>query len=472
MLRCINSLLHLADFFGRTYSFESDYSQTFKTSIGGLISILLIISVSIIGFFFGKDIYERKMPITASSQAFLSPADTQISLTEIPLIITFHRNGGLPLLNYDKIFQMEMQILNVFQNATTSTKAYPGFIECDSNNYGINQDYVNKTVSNLIQQGLSPKCLNYKNDLYFQNDYSANNSTALHFRFKICNNQKNKNCLPYSQVTNPSNRYFIKLTYLNSYYDPMNYSNPFSYYEDALTQQVSTSFSKRNFLRFAKNILDTDLGWIFENIQTATYISLKSIYSDVNPISDDIIYIITLESPKVVSKSTRSYLKAQELLAKIGGLFNGCYIIIMSIIYYYVKIEYYIQLFHKTIKLQEEKVNKTPKISHVYKFATNNIIRNDIQLNNNKIADASGLELKLPKLPEKSKSEIEPIKSDVSSFKLLLNKILPFVYQDDRVKFNALEKYLTAILPIESYIAIHNKSNQEQEDKSEKKIVP
>ena len=72
-----------ADFIGPKYSFESRRSTRFMSYEGAVISILTVIFLSTIAFMFGKEIYERKLPLVSNSEENIS--HSTILLKEFPL---------------------------------------------------------------------------------------------------------------------------------------------------------------------------------------------------------------------------------------------------------------------------------------------------------------------------------------------------------------------------------------------------
>ncbi len=56
------------DFIGPQFSFQNSDSPRFQSIQGTLWSILAVLLLFISGYFFGKEVYERKSPITSSNR--------------------------------------------------------------------------------------------------------------------------------------------------------------------------------------------------------------------------------------------------------------------------------------------------------------------------------------------------------------------------------------------------------------------
>jgi len=68
---CSLSTLKRLDIFGLDLTFEEHSVQSFKTYVGAIMSIITFISIIVIGILFGKEVYERKNPLVASTQEVL-----------------------------------------------------------------------------------------------------------------------------------------------------------------------------------------------------------------------------------------------------------------------------------------------------------------------------------------------------------------------------------------------------------------
>lgn len=152
---------------------------------------------------------------------------------------------------------------------------------------------------------------------------------------------------------------YLVFRYLNTYIDHKNYNNPIVKYIDTFTTQIGSLFGKRSYFRFIRNKLIDDNGLFIESYNTIKYINLQAIVSDVIPTSNSQLFNLTLESMSIATKTIRAYMKIQELIAKIGGLFNGFRIIVMILINGYVSFSYYSKIFETIEKKKNKKSNKS-----------------------------------------------------------------------------------------------------------------
>ena len=352
LIRLIKEKVKSFDRFGREFIFEEKDSQSYKTSLGGVFTLILFVIVTIIGFIFGKEIFLRKTPNITSSEELVSYNETMIKITDVPIIITFHTYDGSPLIEIDRILELSSHKFSFDHNLKINLESYDGFSDCDAKKYGIHEKYVEKTVNESRTAGHTVKCLATNDDFYFMNSYSASNSQFLNFQIKMCNSSKiNHNCHP--DLITQTNQIYVLVRTISAYINPTDYENPITYYEESVNQQIGNQFLKRTFFRFAQNALETDSGWIIENKEIQKYISLKNIKQDINPTYGSEMYWITLESPSLRHKTRRVYIKTQELIATIGGLFNGIFIFFSIVTHNFVKYRFYANI-NNFLQIKEE----------------------------------------------------------------------------------------------------------------------
>lgn len=338
---CFNESLKKIDIFGKMYSFEKKGSQHFKTAIGGLFGIALVIAVAVIGFLFGKEIYERKIPNSNFADELLDYS--RISINEVPIMMYFKLEGGKYVEDIQSAFDFKIKMMTFHSNLSITFDWYPGIVPCSSKNFTNHADFVERDLKYAESQGIEAWCINTSPDLVFQNDYNSPNSTFVNLVMSYCDPSKRK-CHP--MLERIKQGLFITIKTMNSFVDPENYTDPINYYTQSITEQISDAIGKRIFMRYTKNTVQTDAGWILESNVYSDFIQLRSVKQEVNKYKEENreTYWITLESPVLRLKVVRNYLKVQELFAKIGGLFNACIIFVHIIISDYLNFKYYMHI--------------------------------------------------------------------------------------------------------------------------------
>jgi hypothetical protein len=377
MLEKISQVLTRIDLFGKTLIFEEKHSQRHNTTGGLIFTFLLLVVTCIIGFLFGKEIYERKYPVVVNSKEIISYS--RINTQDYPIFFSFSLKDGTGVKQSEDVFDVIISQITMDENLYITAKNYQGLTKkCDITVFPkIYQPIINETYRNMDnnQTGRELFCL-HKDGLYFQNNYMEKNSTMIGLRFFRCNPNKRK-CHP--QMDQILKEMYVSVFTVDAFVDPENYTNPITYSSKGYTQQVNNIFTKRSFVNVEKGILKTHKGWLFENNVDEEYFSQKEITVDVNPSVDNDFYRITFISGNLRTKDIRSYMKIQDLLAKLGGFYNGLLLICYVLIKDYVDFDYYNSIYDN---LQKSYLIKSKIQSKNNTNSNVNLISNYLENNN------------------------------------------------------------------------------------------
>ena len=92
MLEYFLKKLKKIDLYGRDLMFEEHDVQAFKTYVGSLLTLITFITLTIIGFLFGKEIYQIKIPIVTVSNEILN--ESLVPLSDFPIVMYFANKNG------------------------------------------------------------------------------------------------------------------------------------------------------------------------------------------------------------------------------------------------------------------------------------------------------------------------------------------------------------------------------------------
>lgn len=370
-------LIKNIDFFGKTYGFEENQSQSYHTIIGNLITISIIIVCIVIGFLFGEEIYKRDNPQVIDSFEILD--FSRIHNYDIPILISAQYANGSAMHNFSSVLDVHVTSFDLFYNSSSKVTYSQNVIkECNTSLYS--KQYADFTNSLFARNELNKNtgqsfyCLNQ--NYYFQNDHLARNSTFLNVRFAKCNPEK-RACHPKLDLV--FSNMIVTFSIVSSYLDPKNYTSPITYYFNNIAITLSDALSKRVYVGFEKRRLVTNKGWILDSIKEEEYIVNSVTSKDVNIPNKDREYAqVTFNSPSIVRKTIRSYMKIQELFAKIGGFFNALMIMINVILIHYINFKYYLNLIYDLDTFNEKSLISNSKILN----KSNNIFANPINHSN------------------------------------------------------------------------------------------
>lgn len=343
-----------ADFIGPKYSFESRRSTRFMSYEGAVISILTVIFLSTIAFMFGKEIYERKLPLVSNSEENIS--HSTILLKEFPIILYLSNIDGSPLENYESYFEYRIFTTSMNSNNTISIDENSiNFTSCDVNRYSKYNNLVEEVLNSSIHKtkDLNFLCLNFDDKTSFTNSYYSKNSTTINFGLRMCNN-KRKTCA--KDLIQKTSKLVLSVIFVDSFVNAYNYTNPINSYLKLLNYELSNSIFRRSYMRFGNNQLISDNGWIFGDYITQNYPVLQSIVPDDLHFPDsgrdeNMMFLMTLESPATRKIIFRSYMKIQDLFAKIGGVINVTLVLVQLCSHHYLRFIYYFYIREKILKI-------------------------------------------------------------------------------------------------------------------------
>ncbi len=255
MMNALFTEIRKINIFGRDYHFEKDFCNKSNSVPSFILTIINFIATIIVGFIFGKEIYERKNPIVTTSETTISLQESIFNLGELPIIFNFADKVGYPIEDskIEKILNITILGTTALNGVISETRSL--LKKCDQNNYK------NLTKLPFIQQITSTPRTRYCMDtnLEVMNKKGNPNSKNLAIMINKCRN----NCIP--ELEEFIEGMYIGLIYINDYITPNNYSQPIQYNMKSEAIKLSGKISKELTFSFTKNILKTNKGWIFED---------------------------------------------------------------------------------------------------------------------------------------------------------------------------------------------------------------
>lgn len=382
MFKCFSNSLKKYDLFGKSLAFEEQNKENFTTMLGSLLTYIIILICIILGGILGFEIFIKENPLVINSIKRIDYS--KIEIHNYPLIFIFNLGSGAEVKDVDELFDFSLLQYTIdTEDLSVTTNLYTGFKPCDANDYSIRyRDLVDNYIS-VTNQKLY--CINH-NNTYFQNPYTNSNSTFIAARFHDCGTViKNKKCSENADLI--TKNFFITLITFDAYLKPKSYDNPITYYTTTFTQQVSIEMKKRVFITTEIGVVETNKGIVFDDYFEEIYYTRTNLMKDV-VLGTDYFYNITFDSVLLRNRMIRSYLKIQDLLAKIGGFFNALWIISYILIRNYVVFSYYTNIYNYLREADKEIIDintktKVKVIDYIENYTTfNKLIDNVNNVNN------------------------------------------------------------------------------------------
>lgn len=373
--KLIKNLIYM-DFLGPMYGFEDNDSLRFKSFQGSLLSLIIVVLVTTASFMFGKEIYQKQLPTVSVNSEFLS--ESKIYFKYFPIIFHFSTINGTDIIDFTPFLELvSFSIQTDLSNKVTTTYDNLNLTSCSNksfttnknngNNKGNDNQTLMQKANNKLDSSNTYFCIDFEDDDFFKNENLSTNSVSYNFGFKLCKSNNSITSMTNSSLDNNTNYctgvikssseeaildyriedILISVYYVNSYVDYYNSTKPIQSYWENINYKLSNTYLRRSYMKFLNNQFNSDNGWLFEKIETFDYIQLQTILPDSmllsdSGIEDDLVYLLTLESPRFRAVIKRHYLKVQDIFAKIGGVMNVLLILSKILFSHYLRFLYLI----------------------------------------------------------------------------------------------------------------------------------
>lgn len=428
MTNIVKELYKKLDILSQKFNFEKDDSNIYRTVNGATLSIITFIAIFVIAILFGKEVFLRENPTITDSHEFID--DVKLNLTEFPFMISAFEDSGnyIDFFNY---FDYSIDSLYIDKFGKVSRKTDLVLRECSEINYNYNGNKFNELISELAK---NPRYCIFSNNTnhFIWNGFGKQNSSMIRMKLYFCNKETNPECLYNDSLLDKRPHMFIQ--YIDYIISSGNYKNPIIPYVVGKLYALSIGTTKLHNYIFSKNLYISDNGWLIENKKRYNYISFQNLKNDIEIYLQDIskpIAILQIESLKTQKTSVRSYLKIQELFARIGGIANALLIIANILCYNYLRFKYLVFTWENSFLYL---INKK-KMSNIFKneskkevntkSITNNLIKSNIFRNiesiHNNIVDSININHSFNQRKRNSHEEESIIDNkfiNVSSFEL------------------------------------------------------
>lgn len=326
--RKIIDLLRNRDFLSPPIGFEYQGSNKFRCIEGGFYSFLIIVLTAIIGESFPQDMIFRGNPNVLMGQEMIS--FSEVKLNKFPIVISTSFNN---ILSDEVISLIESDLVYfpIYANLTNGRTAYSKALKkCNLTDYNFSHEGLSNHFK-YAENSTGFYCLDHKN-LSFYNPFSTGNSAFINLRIQRCK-EAGKNGCPL-ETDSLIQSISLGFSYLDSYIDSKNLTNPVQYYATAQASVLSNGFVKRFTHKYRNDVYRSDDGWLLSSLVETSYLAYDSTTSDYivnkdpNSIYYNHLYWATFESPYLRLVTTRSFLKFQDFLSNVGGFTS----IIMALI--------------------------------------------------------------------------------------------------------------------------------------------
>jgi hypothetical protein len=299
-----------------------------QTIIGSLISTSILIFFLYCIIYFGLDIIYKEQPISRFSKEYVNVS--RINLKDYPVKILFSQPPGIAIADVSRFMTFRTMYMKIGIN--DGGVVFDSLIveHCKDEFVGDKKEFFNYQGDYYFSNAYCINPFKYiaangttvNEDVFFQNAHGAGSSASLILDLWPCVNSTANDNTCYS--TEEQNRIVAGLTlniiHMDSYINLNDHDKPYSYFTNALLTWMTFTTKKAHYLSVLKAVITTDEGFIMEDRTNSTHYQVESIRADT--IDEPFYYRFVLASSNLQDNYFRSYTKVQDIIAKIGGLFQ------------------------------------------------------------------------------------------------------------------------------------------------------
>ena len=328
----MKNLITSLDLYGGNVLIYHNSHRSIRTVFGGMITFCIMIVMSLLIIGFGGDFFYRTNPSFIKSE--LNPKvfpNLQLNHTNFMFALRYEDIDGVTLDRLGQSFyfnvwrrQYQRNLLGEWEVKEIIKIPYS---QCKRDNFALPELYDEKNIKDF-------NCIDYdKEKDYLGGGWEANFVNYFLIDYALCfegefNPYNGLPCNP----TNITDKLLSSYAYVSFYIqdlfvDPSNYEHPISKAIFNFYHLVDKHLLKTTELYFILTTVQSDYGWILENMKEVTEIKFNSKISDYNikegfniGEKKGLMGNCFLYMRKTLEKYNRTYTKIQTLAANVGGI--------------------------------------------------------------------------------------------------------------------------------------------------------
>ena len=255
------------DLFGKHYNHSFDREKHFKSSLGGLLSIICFFVILFSGIELSMTVFNRNNVNSISKiNSYVERPNLTFNVNVSYMIEDFYGNVKLDAYDY---FDLEAYFYNLEDSVKGIISVSESYIKnltiknCSLSDFNKeNEQYFNQ---NNLKYG---KCLNDKILIggYFDNTYTS----WISIQLKECMNTSIRICKSREEIYHYSQNVQFSTYYEKLNYNPNNYLDPLSSYMNVKSYKIDYDMSKKGSFFFQEFTISTDEGLVDTNFINQT----------------------------------------------------------------------------------------------------------------------------------------------------------------------------------------------------------
>jgi hypothetical protein len=369
------------DLIGREPKLNIMGQQRYQTYTGAIFSLLLYVTSTVLGIYFLFKLFERSSFSIVSIPSISSYPI--VNMTNIPFAIGLVDSGevSIPKKGLWNVYAVYFNTTPV--NDSNGNIKYINIKNqiimepCDINNHFGEFSDLFKNIGNIKDYFCMPRNLSLL--LNGEDGSTTKSKTKFNIFINQCMNTTEINyCLPQEQIDSKLLNVYVRLNMIDFYLDHYNYTNPVQPYIYGIRTQISSTVYTKNFVKKLAASYYSDNGIILEQFykkdftQTDEYnlVALGSIFGKTTSSNSTNIAQFVVTASQNTYDCRRSYVKLQNILANIGGIYNSLLFMLNFALLTLTKNQYLNDIMNSISNLQlyyqeNELIKKQPSITNL-----------------------------------------------------------------------------------------------------------
>jgi len=329
----------------------------FKTHIGGLLTIFLILGLLALIWYFGRDIYERKLPFFIEKTDFRDDAPVMFDHKYNETFVAFSLEAGgenyFDDIRYIEHFAYhDIKIWNATSKGYDKSKPEASVERCSTKHI---DNATLQTMDLRYYHCFTPSSPHFGGEnIDGSYDYPV---LIVRFCNKDTENKYNITCATKEEKIKKftGEKSYINLIYQNNLVNPGEYENYFKrnyFYHSTNIDILDNTTAYYNRVHFRLSSIGTDKGIIFSEWVNNSFMEYNDMVVSMETPSDDFFVKVYLRTSRVEKLYQRFYIKIPDAIAKVGGFMSLFFEILGAVYSFYLNNAYHIFLYNKLYNLQ------------------------------------------------------------------------------------------------------------------------
>lgn len=439
-----NNYIHYFDIIGGSIDFNYR-NGSFKTNLGGILSLIMLVILCLLIFAFGRDFYKRINP-EFIQQTLVPEKELMLSVNNKNFTIAVRlEDNGSYTINKTNSYYIEAEYRSFHLDDKNEWYEIVEILEMSD----CSEELFNSKESFEFDSYHEWTCPIFNNITFGSNETFG---SSIKLNYYICNegfiNPYTKENCAVKEETDllRSNLLYMSIAYQTAVVNPSNYYNGLTNKVIYSWVSLDPKFYKLSFVFFTQYIMTTDYGWIFEDHKTDSLMVMNKLNTDIIDIhsmpNNNMLgsYWLYINQGSGIELFIRKFVKIQSLAAEVGGIMNFFYTLLSIFLLNYNNHE----LLNKLIpyyypNLNEDNKNLFSSFKDFDEFDENRkkiIHKHNIKVNSNQIMELEVSKLKLFHnryySPQKDRKYIENLNFKQNECSINKNLML----QENTIKYN------------------------------------